>query len=258
MGLFSKVKLTKKRIIILGIIIYLIIGIKYSFPVVPLYEQRKYIPLFAPERFLKIFFIKIYDFDSFVIGNHIIETDFGKINLYNFAKIKAIDNKINGFDYFNLNIGEINNKTFRSELAIHNLKYEGNELPKNISIYFDYGKIKKIDIDSELIISGKLLYIKSIEFKTQNNSLDKDIRIENPDVLITLDKTPELIILSDSTIIQTNNKTIFLFKNNETWTLVDSLVGILYVTFPNENQSRRYSSIEFMKDWGKYLIGEIY
>ena len=249
----DKIIFTKKKMLPFGIIIFFIICIVLVFPIVKFNYHGRSIIVFAPERLLTIVGIRVYDFDGIVLGNHVFDTNLGEIVLHRSAKVYAGRLFTDSPD---LGIRGIPSETFSSEFASHNLEFAGNALPQNISVSLHWGMIERIGgIDSEMILSGIPLFIEDIELRMPGNRIIHR-RARRSDMYIPLRQPPEFIVLADSTIIQTNNRTLFLYKNDERWLLTDSSVGTIDITFPNEYQPVRYAFIEFGRDWGGFIDGE--
>ena len=258
-SIINKISLHKQKIILVGtgLVIFCIICLNLVYTTVMFGDKR--IRLFAPERleqFVAIIGIepRSNSFQGEVLDDYILQTNLGEITLRRSAKIQAgllfTDSRV-------LGIHGIEAETFNTGLVSHNLVFEGNELPKNISISFDWDRIRSIDLNNEITISGIPLAVRFIEIPVSFNRLiHRDAK--RTDTFISVENIPETIILADLTVIHTNGRSMTLYKGNERWMLAISSLSTLYVTRPGELEAAKYATVEFGTDWGNYIGGMTY
>ena len=243
--------INKKKLSVLVTIAIVVIYILLHFTTVR-YGDTK-IPVFAfypIEEILSGGFIR-----GSVIGSHVLETEYGNIQLRNNCRISIQRHSVN----------VIEDVYFKMKKATHALEVEGIKLPNIVSIVFDYNN-EKIDLfsfdDQEVHISGVTLLVDSIIPVNSTNILSKSFTGYN--VGFTGSHLPEKIILSDSTEISfVKQKDIWSLSINnkqDEWSfkIFDEGKDYFHILFPGEKEYRKYKSITFGKNWGQFIEGELF
>ena len=270
----NALKDNRRKIVVFGLIAIILLII--TFPVVSVSDER--IILFAPERLLNIFTgDDIFDYDSRIIGSHVIETEYGKINIRHFSAISFWRDGTRrslwvGFDMF------------QRGLASHNLVIEGIKIPSNISVSLcaDAGQIHRITLSSNVIREEQEINISTFPFRVSSIStiLDRDrpppqprINPEHiiPDHPLLMDITMynlrymgnvEYFLLSDSTQIDFERfrGRLHINKYNNWWILEsDNFANpSIFVKRPEDYEFKRYRTIIFKPDWGDFIEGEVF
>ncbi|MCL2441248.1 MAG: SH3 domain-containing protein [Treponema sp.] len=233
----------------------------YIFPTIRFSDQK--ITLFSPERLLlRIAGIKGY-YSGRVLGNHVINTQYGEIKLKHFCIILC--------EHYATGWGAVLDvEMFETEQASHNLVIEDIEIPANVSITFDSsytGQIISLSLDrhgkrqegQEIIISGIPLNVHLIyTIPRPRQSYPADITLTS---LRYRDGTEYSLILQDLTSIDIERfrGTLHIFKN-EQWKLESSSFEnpSIFVKHPGKNDFTRYRSIIFQPDWGEFIKGEVF
>ena len=179
-----------------------------------------------------------------VLGDYVIETEYGTITLKHFSKIWIVD-KI---------VGDIDVKNFRNGLASHKLVIEEMEIPQDVSIAFtsrpSYGiSVVALESKQEVVVSGVPLF--------QNQIRLNDTKLAVADINISgFAFKEDLITLADSTRLSVDKfyGGLLIDKNNNRWKLENDIL----VKLPGETEFTRYRSITFRPDWGEFIEGELF
>jgi len=228
----------------LGVI--LIIGALSSFPVIEYRGNR--IRMFAPDRLLGKMPSTIRGITrpqenvrGWVLGEHVLETEYGQIVLKNRPHISAIRNTV----------GVINVDNFRQGRASHNLVVEGIEIPPYVSIIFrDFRVAFRPRISTlllhdrhEINISGVPLNITEIDINSPRYIADMIITFFGG----------EYISLTDSTQIRGRYlRGLYMYADDGLWRIRS---GQISIRLPGEARFTEYRSVTFERDWGAFVEG---
>ena len=183
-------------------------------------------------------------FDAIVLGDNLLETEYGEIRLGNFARIRVNDNGVSG-------VYEIN---FKQGKASHNLVIGGIEVPQNVSIFMsNSGHSMRLELnDQDTVVSGITLVV--TELYTNVPVYDADISI----VFLS----SEYVTLEDGTQIHfvlspfTGRwfwRELAIYVDDKRWEIEDQIA----VKLPGETEFTMYRSITFEPDWGAFISGEL-
>jgi hypothetical protein len=210
--------------------------------------------LFAPQRILHL-----SDYKGRVLGNHILETEYGTIKLGHFSEMFISDS-----GYIKVYI-----EAFRSGRAFHNLVFEGIEIPENIEVCITPTRISYIDPNSRdiMILSG--IPINTGRILIKSSSDPDDILYRDPyfghyyteDIQFTGFRfADEHHTLADSTEINVKVSHLGIYKDRKHWVIENppTMHHSLFVKLPGENEFIKYRTITFEENWGAFIEGELF
>ena len=176
-----------------------------------------------------------------VLGNHVLETEYGEITLKNYAKI---------WKWYDSSVVDI--KNFRWGLASHNLVVEGIEIPPDVSVTLGASGYIGLGLNEDIMVYGIIFSAGGIYIGDSDYSAD---------VVMTLSKH-ENIVLEDGTQIQfiqtpasggSYTRRLYIYLADKRW----EIEGRNAVKLPGETEFTMYRSITFEPDWGAFISGEL-
>jgi hypothetical protein len=248
--------ISKVKILVIAVAVFVAIRVIAAFPVVTHGETKML--LFSAERLVSIdplseLMGSVDGFDGRVLGNYVLETEYGKITLDKFILIGCNANRAFMMPDAST-VGRIGVKNFREGKASHSLVVEGIEIPPNINVGFNRDQTLSTIVvfsPNETTISGVPFWI-------------GDIYINDPDVadiVIGGNARPPHIALADTTEIDTTQFSgeLNIYKDKEQWVLASARDDVfLIVKLPGETEFTRYKSLTFGKEWGAFIEGELW
>jgi len=242
-----------RKVSIITVIVIIIVAVRVlsGFPVIKFNDKR--ILVYSFDRMVAVTpkFDIIWpreDFKGTVIGNHVLETEYGQITLRNSAGISAYGNWLTG----------INIRNFRNGLASHNLVIEGIEIPSNAAIAFNVRtqQLTFLALEwQEIIVSGIPLTVNyfRVNYSYVNNPL------VDADIVIIGTRRPLgfIITLADTTQIHRGEQSagrLNIYKASERWRLED--IYPLPVKLPGATEFTMYRTVTFKPNWGEFIEGE--
>ena len=179
-----------------------------------------------------------------VLGNHVLETEYGEIVLRHFSRISAQSNTV----------FEINVENFRAGQASHNLTILGITMPQNISIGFN--RNHRISImglyRQEIIVSDNLLEVEVIRLNAPMIGGAIDIGFFATGYFVLTDSTQIYFNPSFQNTRLLRHLNIYL--NGDHW----RMTGRTSVKRPGETDFTMYRSITFGANWGEFIRGELF
>ena len=237
----NRKSMKKGYLIFLGIIVF--VKIVSMFPMIQ--YNDKSIWMFAPERIGSFF---PGNFTGKVLGDHVLETEYGEITLKNFATVFSGENTV---------IMVLASESAEG-LISHNLVVEGIKIPQNIDIVFDRNtrKITLLDITQpkEVVISDIPLIVGQLFLGYSNSTAD---------IVVQFSGAPEYIRLADSTEIHIDASKwawggLYIYKDTDVWEMVYKYASHLPVKLPGEDDFTAYETITFRPNWGEFIEGELF
>jgi len=246
-------KKSPRKLIVNIITVIMVLQFISMFPTVGFNGKR--IWLFAPlrmtNRFMPLDIRPQGRFEGRVLGNYILETEFGDIHLRGFSKISAYDNRVS----------TIESDNFKARRASHNLVVDGIVIPKNITVAFDTRgdkqQITSLNIlDQEIIFSGiplnaRIFFVNHGEYTTE--------LFDGADRRLEIGYTPDYITLADSTqlsLVRFAGR-LFMYNVDGIWKMSTESSNLM-VKLPGETEFTRYKSITFKPNWGEFIEGELW
>jgi len=208
------------------------------------------IRMFAPERLS----FDGLGFAGRVLGNHVLETEYGEITLRHFARIYSTRYR---------NVGIIEEANFTRDRASHNLVVEGMVIPQHIRIILNPGtqQLARLEIApglsgryfQALTLSGVPLNVGRITFEYPRSAADIMIHFI----------ASEYVTLADTTQIYFDRlpngierlRRLYIYKEDERWVVTVAGSGMTSVRRPVETEFTMYRSITFRPDWGEFIEG---
>jgi hypothetical protein len=192
-----------------------------------------------------------------VLGNHVLETEFGEIVLHRFARIYSTRYR---------NVGIIEEVNFTRGRASHNLVVEGMVIPQHVEITFRSftQQLARLEIApellgryfQELILSSVPLNVGRITFEPPRSAADIMIHFI----------ASEYVTLADTTQIYFDRlqnglpmlRVLYMYKEDERWVITAAGAGMTSVRRLVETEFTKYRSITFRPDWGEFIEGVLW
>jgi len=226
----------KKIFIVTGIIV--IIHLIIFFPVIRFNDNR--IPLLAFERLVSgdVYMAR-------VLGNHILETEHGILELRSLSRVLVVNNTI-------VDIGIENFITGR---ATHNFSINGITMPQNIGIgLVTNHQIASLGLyDQEIILSHIPLDVRVFSLIPPRTSANIVIDFL-ADGYITLADSTEIQFVPSLIGAPRFLRGLYIYDDAEKW----RIVGRTAVRLPEEAYFTMYRSITFRRNWGEFIEGELF
>jgi len=235
--LLNEAKLSKRKAkiwdaSILGVVILLLAII--IFPITRIYDNT--IVIFAPLR--AVFWNGI---DGMVLGNHILETEYGEIRIGHLASVNISKGVLH-----------IKSRNFKNGQASHSLVLSGVELPEYIDVEYSrsQSKITSFDLNhQDMHIYGVPVRAKSISIRLPDDILPSVLSYS--DVIFL----QEHIMLADSTELNVTNANLSLYKDEQRWVLEKPHNASLFAKRAGETEFTEYRLIRFKENWGEFIKG---
>jgi hypothetical protein len=201
------------------------------------------IRMFAPERLS----FDGLGFAGRVLGNHVLETEFGEIVLHRFARIYSTRYR---------NVGIIEKANFTRGRASHNLVVEGIAIPQHIRIILNPGtqqlSVLDLSFPTRLLQDFQELSVSGIPLRVGRIYLDSP---RNPTADIRLGPIwPDYIELADTTVIgfpPIAVPDLHIYKEDALWRIDDRTS----VKLPGQTEFVEYREITFRPHWGEFIGG---
>ena len=238
---------TISRLMTLWIVVAALFFVFGTFTIVSFKEQRMLMFTFELS---PLTLLRGERVEGWVIGNRVLETEYGEIILGHWSKIWAEEHKLI----------LISQESFQRGRAIHNLTINGIDMPRDFTIRYNrYGYFGTFTLYEQQIIIYGIPFRVDLIFHTH---------MDNPNNLsFTGHILPESsIILTDTTQISFMPfpilKELFFISETKTWILrvVPRNVSRHYflVKHPSETEFQRYTSITFGQHWGNFIEGVLF
>ena len=236
---------TISRLMTLWIVVAALFFVFGTFTIVSFREQRMLMFTFELS---PLTLLRGERVEGWVIGNRVLETEYGKIYLGHWSKIEA----------YNHGIREVFSVNFQRGRAEHKLIIDEIELPREITI-----RINRDGHISPLALYHQEIIIFDIPLITNTIWLNPDFNLS--DVVFSGLYPPEKITLADFTQIYFTmriprvNWRLHFHNENETWEMLAFARGdYFFVKHPSETEFQRYTSITFGQHWGNFIEGVLF
>jgi len=246
---------SKKEIKIINFIFISIFFIRILFLFPTVYYNGTPIRLFALAPFSDVLLGN--EIFGNVLGNYILNTEYGEVHLNNFCEIDA----------YRYEVSKIARKNFIRNKAYHNLIVNDFIIPKNIHIIFDYNNFDNRLLTGQdtliryLELNGQVIFIAGIPFKIFSITFDK--MRTGADIEIKIANSPNYLYLNESIQIQMNMKNkrflgvLHIFIDEKKWILENKNFPIK-MRLRGENIIYECRSITFEENWGTIIEKELF
>jgi hypothetical protein len=237
----NRKSMKKGYLIFLGIIVF--VKIVSMFPMIR-YNDKE-IWMFAPERIGSFF---PGDFAGKVLGDHVLETEYGEIRLGKFSTVLAGQAALVAIDEEN----------FANGLASHNLVVERMIIPHNVRIAFNpiTHRIENLltqDENQDIIVSDISLNFERLDWGFPGYSAGILLAFIPPGY-ITLTDATQIYFAPSLATGKPYLRTLLMYINDGLWTVK----GEMSVKLPGEDDFTAYETITFRPNWDEFIEGELF